>query len=58
MYWEEDDQNKPNETDNAIVDVSFKVNCNKISSDHAYDLFEAVLNKFPKIRDINNLAIH
>lgn len=58
MYWEEDDQNKPNETDNAIVDVSFKVNCKKISSDHAYDLFEAVLNKFPKIRDINNLAIH
>ena len=58
MYWEEDNQENLNKTDNTMVDVSLKVNCNKISADHAYDLFEAVQKKFPKIRDIENLAIH
>ena len=47
MYWEEDTQESNNETENNIVDVSFKVNCKKIAADHAYDLFEAILKKIP-----------
>ena len=58
MYWEEDDQNSTNMADNNIVDVSFKVDCKKIAADHSYNLFEAVLKRFPQINDINNLAIH
>ena len=55
MYWEEDDQNNTNMADNNIVDVSFKVDCKKIAADHSYNLFEAVLKRFPQINDINNL---
>ena len=40
MYWKEDNQDNSNKTDNKIVDISFKVNCAKISADHAYDLFK------------------
>ena len=58
MYWEEDNQESNSNTENKIVDVSFKVNCKKIAADHAYDLFEAILEKIPSIRDIDNLAIH
>ncbi len=48
MYWEEDNQDSPNKTDDKIVDISFKVNCTKISADHAYDLFKAVIKRFPR----------
>ena len=58
MFWEEDNQDNVNKSDNTIVDISFKVNCKKIAADHAYSLFEAVLKKIPKINDIENLAIH
>ncbi len=58
MYWEDDDQDRQKKSSESIVDVSFKVNCKKIAADHAYDLFLAVLKKFPHIEKINNLAIH
>lgn len=58
MYWEDDDQDRQKKSSESIVDVSFKVNCKKIAADHAYDLFLAVLKKFPNIEKINNLAIH
>ena len=58
MYWEEDNQDKISKTNDSIVDVSFKVNCKKIAADHSYDLFEAVVKKFPQIKEIENLAIH
>ena len=58
MYWEDDKQNNSNETDDKIVDISFKVNCTKIAADNAYDLFKAIINKFPKIDRIDNFAIH
>ena len=58
MYWEEDNQNSTVKIDDSIVDVSFKVNCKKIAADHSYNLFEAVLKEFPKIEEIDNLAIH
>jgi CRISPR-associated protein Cas6 len=58
MYWEEDNQDNSNKTDDKIVDISFKVNCAKISADHAYDLFKAVIKRFPQINKIDNLAIH
>ena len=58
MFWEEDNQDNTNKTNDSIVDVSFKVNCKKIAADHSYDLFEAVLKKFPHIEEIENLAIH
>ena len=58
MYWEEDNQDSSNKTDDNIVDISFKVNCTKISADHACDLFKAVIKRFPKIDKIDNLAIH
>ena len=58
MYWEEDNQNSTVKIDDSIVDVSFKVNCKKIAADHSYNLFEAVLREFPKIEEIDNLAIH
>ena len=41
-----------------IVDISLKVNCAKISADHAYYLFKAVIKRFPQINKIDNLAIH
>ena len=58
MYWEDDEQDKQKKSSESIVDVSFKVNCKKIAADHAYDLFLAVLKKFPNIEKIDNLAIH
>tara|TARA_S200000501_G_scaffold178203_1_gene167848 strand:+ start:7137 stop:7817 length:681 start_codon:yes stop_codon:yes gene_type:complete len=58
MYWEEDNQNSTVKIDDSIVDVSFKVNCKKIAADHSYNLFEAILGEFPKIEEIDNLAIH
>jgi len=58
MYWEDDDQEKQKKSSEKIVDISFKVNCNKIAADHAYDLFQAVSKRFPKINTIDNLAIH
>ena len=58
MYWEDDDQDRQKKSSESIVDFSFKVNCKKIAADHAYDLFLAVLKKFPHIEKINNLAIH
>ena len=58
MFWEEDNQDNVNKSDNTIVDISFKVNCKKIAADNEYSLFEAVLKKIPKINDIENLAIH
>jgi len=60
MYWEEDEQNKQPKFSESIVDVSFKFSDDgtAIAADHAYDLFQAVLKKFPKIEKIDNLAIH
>ena len=58
MYWEDDNKDNSNKMSNNFVDVSFKVNCNKIASDHSYDLFKAILKKFPIIEKIDNLAIH
>ena len=58
MYWEEDNTDEVKKIEDKIVDVSFRVDCNKISIDHAYDLFEAVSSKLPIINDIDNLAIH
>lgn len=60
MYWEEDEQNKQPKSSKIIVDISFKFNDNgtAIAADHAYDLFQAVLKKFPEIEKIDNLAIH
>ena len=58
MYWEDDNKDNSNKMSNNFVDVSFKVNCNKIAADHAYDLFKAILKKFPIIEKIDNLAIH
>ena len=58
MYWDEDSQDSIAKIDNTIVDVSFKVNCQKIAADHSYHLFEAILKEFPNIEEINNLAIH
>ena len=52
LYWEEDNQDKISKTNDSIVDVSFKVNCKKIAADHSYDLFEAVVKKFPQIKEI------
>ena len=42
MFWEEDNQDNVNKSDNTIVDISFKVNCKKIAADHAYSLFEDI----------------
>ena len=53
MYWKEDNQDNSNKTDDKIVDISFKVNCAKISADHAYDLFKAVIKRFPQINKID-----
>ncbi|MBT7543516.1 MAG: type I-MYXAN CRISPR-associated protein Cas6/Cmx6 [Gammaproteobacteria bacterium] len=58
MYWEEDNTDEVKKIEDKIIDVSFRVDCNKISADHAYDLFEAVSSKLPIINDIDNLAIH
>ena len=58
MYWDEDNQDSIAKIDNTIVDVSFKVNCQKIAADHSYHLFEAILKEFPNIEEIDNLAIH
>ena len=60
MYWEEDEQNNQPKSSKSIVDISFKFNDNgtAIAADHAYDLFQAVLKKFPEIEKIDNLAIH
>jgi CRISPR-associated protein Cas6 len=58
MYWEEDNTDEVKKIEDKIIDVSFRVDCNKISADHAYDLFKAVSSKLPIINDIDNLAIH
>ena len=60
MYWEDDEQNKEPKSSENIVDISFKFNDDgsPIAADHAYDLFQAVLKKFPNIEKIDNLAIH
>ena len=58
MYWEEDSVYDINKIKDKIVDVSFKVDCEKISVDHAYDLFEAISSILPIINNIDNLAIH
>lgn len=58
MYWEEEKEESSNQPQDKIVDVSFKVNCKKIAADHAYDLYQAINNLIPKIKDVNNLAIH
>ena len=42
MYWEENNTDEVKKIEDKIIDVSFRVDCNKISIDHAYDLFEAV----------------
>tara|TARA_B100001996_G_scaffold369959_1_gene343898 strand:+ start:300 stop:980 length:681 start_codon:yes stop_codon:yes gene_type:complete len=58
MYWEDDKQDSSNEINSNVVDVSFRVECNKIAADHSYDLYKALLKKFPIIEKIDNLAIH
>jgi len=58
MYWEEEKEESSNQSNEKIVDVSFKVNCKKIAADHAYDLYQAVTHLIPKINDVNNLDIH
>ena len=58
MCWEEDSVDDINKIEDKIVDVSFKVDCKKISVDHAYDLFKAISSILPIINDIDNLAIH
>ncbi len=58
MFWNEDNQENSDIFNNKIVDVSFKVDCQKISLDHAYDLYEAINQKIPEINTIDNLAIH
>ena len=55
MYWEEDSVYDINKIKDKIVDVSFKVDCEKISVDHAYDLFEAISSILPIINNIDNL---
>jgi len=47
MYWEEDEDTKPPEVDDEVVDLVFAIDCRGLPVDHAWDLAQAVQGVLP-----------
>lgn len=47
MFWEEDERHQVAETDDAIVDLTFRTECRALPVDHAFALSEAIQARLP-----------
>ena len=58
MYWQESSQDNEPATFAKVVDVAFRIRCPCLPVDHAYDLFQAIVEEMPWIRDNDMVGIH
>lgn len=58
MYWQDDEQPQTVNTDNAVVDLVFGLNCRSLPVDHVYALSQAVQVSLPWLVDEPEAGLH
>ena len=58
MFWEEDDSHQVVEADDAIVDLTFRVECRALPVDHVYALSRAIQAQLPWFVDEVGAGLH
>jgi CRISPR-associated protein Cas6 len=58
MFWQEDDNPKPFEVPDDIVDLSFEIQCRELPVDHAHALSTALKAFLPLLADDERLGVH
>ena len=58
MFWQEDDNPKPFEVPDDIVDLSFDIQCRELPVDHAHELSRALQAFLPLLADDERLGVH
>lgn len=58
MFWQEDDNPKPFEVPDDIVDLSFDIQCRELPVDHAHALSRALQAFLPLLADDERLGVH
>ena len=58
MYWQESSQDNEPKSVAKVVDVAFRIRCPRLPVDHAYNLFQAIAEEMPWIRDDDLVGIH
>ncbi len=58
LYWQDDEENEPVESDDDVVDVVYRLDCKTIPIDHAQALCDALHEALPWIADEERVAIH
>lgn len=58
MYWQEDDQKNDISTSDKVVDLSYKIDCKQIPTQHAWELSQALYQALPWIKDESEVGVH
>ena len=58
MFWQDDDNIQPQTSADAVLDLSFSIQCRRLPVDHAYALSHALQQALPWLAEEPQAAIH
>lgn len=58
MFWQEDDKKNDISVSDKAVDVSYKIACKQIPTQHAWELSQALYQALPWMQDESEVGVH